>query len=436
LRLFSKLQTLVFLTLIGMIFVRLVWMNLRVYTVRFDPGVLEAIALLEEDAMPCAVDNELLMRTPSGGLVSLPAGLSTWQSSWIYGLYAKLSCSKGSFSPERYIKHNQVLLVIMVTFCILISRLFCRSWLFCLIVAAVLLSRGRLLSEIENISGLGLTTTVFTIWAFTMFHWIKTASLYMYVISWLVLLALIELESSLAILLLGVPSILLLIYHFRKKIIWPVMRRMNSDWKMLRNTFTFTRKRAMELELSEDADLEVHAARHKPLRSQSDVESLDNMFRPLKFPFTLWILTVGRLLNYLKLHLLLSVMVIFLLLVGRHWLGTINFDWVFDVSAWLNIGLANLDLDLSIAVFIITLGLLMKPPGGLLNYWESLWFFVIIAILTTFAAFIWDFSFVGGLNYHAFKISSLAFWLEPVTLCMALLGIYNFLYTINKKLFG
>lgn len=45
-------------------------MNLRVYTVRFDPGVLEAIALLEEDAMPCAVDNELLMRTPSGGLLA------------------------------------------------------------------------------------------------------------------------------------------------------------------------------------------------------------------------------------------------------------------------------------------------------------------------------------------------------------------------------
>ena len=403
---------------------------------RFDPGVFEAVALLEKDAVPCAVDNELLIRTPPGSFVNSPAGISTWQNSWIYRLYAKLSCSKGSFSPERYIKHNQVLLVTMVTFCIFISRLFCRSWLFCLIVAAVLLSRGRLLTEIENISGLGLTTTIFTIWAFTMFHWLKTASFYMYAISWLVLLALVELESSLATLLLGVPSLLLLIYRFRKKIIWPVMRQMNSDWKMLRNTFTFTRKRAFELEQREDADLAVHAYRQKPLSDQSDLDSLGSMFRPLKFPFTLWILTGGRLLRYLKIHMLLSGMIILILLIGKHWVGTINFDLSYDISAWLTIGLANLDLDLSIAACIIILGLLMKPPGSLLSYWEAQWFLAIVVTLMTFTIFIWDFGFVGGSNYHAFKISSLTFWLEPVTLCMALLGIYNFLYTINKKLFG
>lgn len=411
-------------------------MNLRVYSVRFDPGVLEAISLLDESSNTCAVEDDLVTRSPSGVLVSRPAGLSTWQSSWIYRLYAKLSCSKGVFSAERYIKHNQVLLVTMVTFCIFISRLFCRSWLFCLIVAAVLLSRGRLLSEIENISGLGLTTTIFTIWVFTMFHWLKTASRLMYGISWLVLLALIELESSLSILLLGVPSILLLTYRLRKKILWPVMRRMNADWKRQRKDFTFTRKRAIEFEQGEDTDLAVQATRGQHFQAKSDALGLDSIFRPLKFPFTLWILTGGRIFSYLKVHLVLSLILILYLLIVKHWSGVMDYNAHQDVYAWLKVGMANLDLDLSIATCIIISSLFVRPPGAILNYWESLWFFVVISILATFAAFIWDFSLVGPYQYNDFKIASLAFWLEPVALSMSLLGIYNFLYTMNKKVFG
>ena len=158
------------LILVLMVLMRLVWMDLRDYSITIDPHVVSLLST-EPGSEKCSLDD-------SG--VSFPQQpialkhLPDWAESRLYGFYLSLSCDGGQLNVPSYIRMNQGLLILCVVLCVIITRCFARDWLLCLSTAAILLSRGRLMTANGDISGQNLVMSLMTFWFCALCHWLRS----------------------------------------------------------------------------------------------------------------------------------------------------------------------------------------------------------------------------------------------------------------------
>lgn len=188
------------LALLFMILMRLVWMDLRSYTVSYAP-----------ENRRLAVD---ICSKTSSMHKSITLGRPGWMDSLAYKKMIGMSCRGGFFSETSFIRYNQGLLLITVVCCMLFTRIVTRSWLLGLLVGMALMSRGRLITLNGEISGDRLIMVGLAVWTLSLAHWLRSGSRIVLALQFLAVLWLISLELSFVWLL--VAFFLFLLFVRRK----------------------------------------------------------------------------------------------------------------------------------------------------------------------------------------------------------------------------
>ena len=121
------------LTLVIMVLMRLVWMDLRSYTITMDPKAMLAMSEERADG-PCLLKGKSLQFPQQ--LIPVKH-LPDWSDSFLFNFYVSLSCDNGYLNTNSYVRMNQGLLIISIIMCVLLTRFFARNWLLCLTTAAL-----------------------------------------------------------------------------------------------------------------------------------------------------------------------------------------------------------------------------------------------------------------------------------------------------------
>jgi hypothetical protein len=178
------------LALLFMILMRLVWMDLRSYTISYAP-----------ENRRLAVD-VCLKGKGANKVVTL--GRPGWMDSLPYRQMLHMSCRGSTFSESSFVRYNQGLLLFTVVCCMLMTRIVTRSWLIGLFVGMALLSRGRLITLNGEISGDHLIMAGLAAWCLTIAHWLRSGSRLVLGMQFIAVFWLILLEFSFAWLLIAV----------------------------------------------------------------------------------------------------------------------------------------------------------------------------------------------------------------------------------------
>lgn len=184
------------LALLFMILMRLVWMDLRSYTVSYAP---ENRRLVTD-----------VCSKRSSQQKSITLGRPGWMDSLPYKEMIAMSCRGDYFSERSFVRYNQGLLLIAIVCCMLVTRIVTRSWVLGLFVGMALMSRGRLITLNGEISGDRLIMAGIAVWTLCAAHWLRSGSRLVLAFQFLAVLWLILLELSFVWLL--VASFLFLLY--------------------------------------------------------------------------------------------------------------------------------------------------------------------------------------------------------------------------------
>ena len=134
-------------------------------------------------------------------------GSPSWEDSFLYRSFVRLSCQDGKLRLGSYMRMNQGLLVLTIVSCVLLSRFFVRNWFINLAVAAVLLSRGRLIAANGYISGQSIIMCLMTLWMCGVFHWLRSGSRTMLIFVGVVPFLLMGIDMSLTPLGFAIPLV-------------------------------------------------------------------------------------------------------------------------------------------------------------------------------------------------------------------------------------
>ena len=223
--------------LLSMILMRLVWMQLRTYRARVDAkGYVSLVAF--EQLAPLGVLN----------LGEIPKGLHNLQhpemepikslGSPLFRVFHAAVGSGENFNERFFIRNHQSLLMTVVFFMAIMVRIMTSSWTAALAVAAMLMSRGRLLTAVGHIT---LDVTLMTFFAgffMVMAHCVRTASALSFGAVMGILCLGIQMDTSMVGLWVAMPCMLAGGYLLHVSALRYRMRRMQSvrglyPWKIL-----------------------------------------------------------------------------------------------------------------------------------------------------------------------------------------------------------
>ncbi len=169
--------------LLGMVLMRLVWLQIRTYSIEVDISALASIYLLELDHNSCYLHAGGRLK-PSPSEV-FPQHISErifgyfWFSSPGYQSYLRGVCEGGLIPYIRLVELNLTFLVAVVMICVLISRFLARSWIVGLLVAITILSRGQLTELLGGVTTVIPLMFFFSAWVVSVSHFLRSGSLYM-----------------------------------------------------------------------------------------------------------------------------------------------------------------------------------------------------------------------------------------------------------------
>ena len=444
------------IVLLVMVLMRLVWMQLRQYPAIYDFRTYVNLHFLQDHRSPdcvapaSAIEN-LNLYSLSEGSNNSWAGLY-WSPA--REAYLGWACLGGSWLPGKLVSYNQSVLIAVVFLCALISRFLSGSWLIALMSAAVLLSRGRLITDLGIPSGRYLETFFFSLWMTCVVHYFRTASLGGLWTAMAMALFLGFFQSywlSLNIVLFILP--LILIFFQRPVIITYVTRlreerrqakMMESDQqRFIRNHHMMSRVRAF-----------LGFTFFKPsYLLEKDVYKSGNFLKSIPIPWGLWIWHEKRWAKVLVLtgvSGLVTVICGFLLEITR--LSSSMFEFkpesftVYELWDWLFLLTLPIDFDLIVALLIIITICIQRPRYGFLSIYESCWTLMLALLVVAFFALVADmlialhFAFpVVSPIYEEFpkywvRASEVILVFEPVILTIGFVGFFHLFKVADSKL--
>ncbi|MFW7377366.1 MAG: hypothetical protein ACOH5I_00995 [Oligoflexus sp.] len=451
LRFFFQLRILTMATLLVMILMRLVWMDLRVYELIIDPRLAHGIEDLSRRTQNCELRHDDGQGIP--GIRTASEAWQTWPKSHLYQAFFQLSCRHNRISADSYIRMNQGVLVLIVLSCVLICRMYCRSWLMCLAVAALLLSRGRFIAANGTMSGQMLTTLAASLWLLSLFHWLRTASYGASLVQAVLLFALLSIETSLWPMAWAVPIGMGLAYLMRGPLLKPVLERVRQ---------TQMQERWYAQLVVPDSALEAHGQQQKLFHNVKRLLGLvrpsdwsyqplavkfrkGSLLRPLKVPFFLWIYHKKQWPRLLRQHsfaaaiLSVAALLLYALSASPHHVSLSMLTS--PGQQWWIVLWQQIDLDLSVGMLIIALGLSRGLAAGLVSYWDSAFLLALVLLLGLAGIWLWDAMSFELASQQSQSIPELwrskpfLLWFEPVILTFAAIGIYNLIRIFDRSFF-
>lgn len=474
------------LLLLAMILMRLVWMQMRSYRSHVDPKAYLSLMFYEELA---PVGNVNLGQLPAGLKLEKsdnPPPLG-WYGSPFFRILHTLVGKGDNFNERFFIRNNQSLLMFLVFSSMMMVRFITSSWSCALIVGAVLMSRGKLLTAVGEISHDIPVTTLIAAYFAALAHTVRTASPVSLGAAVILLVVGVSLDGSLVGLALGMPLMLAggFIIHLSPARLW--VRRMRRLKKYFVPAVLVKKLRPLEVASRpifrwsfEVRDMIGVAPRSRPPHRDQRVNlSGGGLLQTLRVPYLLWCFAQKRWLAVTLVWLFAAVTGM-VLLVGIkmslgspepvHWLAE---GWLFDhvlatpwmlkgasydlapfvqhqgtgsgfwlwVGYWLQIQAESFDFHLVASLVILGLCLTQSPSAGFPGFLELCWMVVFGGLGLFAVAFLGDvFDEVSLQRLRliwpetatlTWKARMPLDWLEPVILSLGIAGIYNLLRAMD-----
>ena len=477
----SRLRMSVPLILLVVILMRLVWLQLRHYPLEYSVrglAVSEVVkALSGRDCMgsrqlvytappvlavsPDIIERERLRPIRSLALKEVLAPLG-------YDAVVYSVCRWGGQVDAHLLTINKILLVSTIFLATLMTRFICSSWTVALIVAGMLLSRGRLQSSIGNLSPDYLAMFGFTLWLTALAHFLRTGA----VISALAALVAAGLatiaDRSLISLFLCFPIVLIMGFLFRRQIARPVVRRLRIVSRRQRILRGLERRASSNW--SKIAESGVFSRATRSLRWFLGMEfppdqtpgwrlnfKAGGAFRTLEIPFLLWAYWRRRWLRWTWIWLLVGVVLgsaLFtgvVLLLGPECTEQLEGMLVkgaagqVEAIVWWWQGLSFLDAHFAASLLVLMGCATISPAAGLPSFFEWTWLNLVTLVVVASAGFmsdLFDFELLEGLfalgDAEPWLLGlgprGVSFWVEPAVLSFGVAGIYNLLKAADSQI--
>lgn len=482
-RRWRRLRVVVPLALLVMILMRLVWMQLRSYPV--VPDLRASVAVEEAQARygaDCGYDLEAVRgqyaKPEQRTALSLALG---WIETPGNTALAWVSCRAGLTDVHQFARFNQWMLAATVIAAALLTRFITSSWTVSLIVAAMLLSRGRLLADLGRVSSDSIVFFCVTAFFSCLGHYIRTGSRITLTAAAAVIIVCSLVERAGLALALVMPVALLLGYLYRGPLLKPVVHRVRSVNKQLREFYRMARARSAQNQGStparaDDGDVESILGRFTgglrwllgmefPEESHGTVRinyERGSLFRTISVPFLLWAYARGR---WLRLVIfwgaVLGIVVALSMIYYGNAVGEQARQLLPEVlrgldprlggnlaiwhEAWSWLSFERVDLHYIVSIGVILLCAVQSPTAGLNGFLECAWLALIALFM--FAAVALGLDFVDAMvvhELHASHVREILFagvgarpfllWLEPVILTLGVAGVYNLMKVFDTRI--
>ena len=465
------------IVLLGMIFMRMIWMQLRAYPPSLDPRAIVSLDVMTDrmdehchfphyspavaDNTAKATANEPAARVRLSRAVFASLG---------YAVEGLLLCREDWLQDRSMSRLNQWLFIGAVIAAALMTRFIASNWTIAPIVAAMLLSRGRLLADLGTISADGAIATVLMFWLATTAHFLRTGATASLIAMALAVACGVAYDRSLVALTLVPPLMIGIAMLRRRHLVFPVIRR-----------FRGTRQRARQLMASVGPSPSESGGLFQRLATSARwMVGLDfapsgsdprqpadyargSLFRTIQVPFFLWLFARRR---YLKLGLAslgLAVATTLAVATALLWAASppggvgsaIDWrlasdavraapppSWAFD---WLVTGLQRIDFHLGLCIAVVVVSAVQSPAAGLPAFLELVWTAIAAFVLVTLASFGLDALDQGVIEvlrrarlapalFQEIRSRNVLSWFEPVILSLGTAGLYNLMKVLDTRL--
>ncbi len=468
------------IVLILMIFMRLVWMQLRTYPLDPSQRSLLNIALINQATSRCAIDSKFFEEFKLIDLFSddLATKQKTydWFRSPLYQQIVKLACSDGVFDPAFLMRINQWTFVSMVAISALALRMIASSWVIGLTGALILMSRGRLMSDLFAINANAPICFLLVVYFTTCVHFFRTGSLVTLTLGAFSVLLLGLFDHTMAFLAFAMPLLLITVYFLRKFLAVPALERLHHEKRRVKEIVRKSNLKSYQANPYSVLMFDflqwilgkppANEAAPTPKARKDQDYARGGLFAVIGIPFALWAFHRGR---WLKIALFWTVMGmgICLAVVGWRFFGLEQSDFqvftgffrdVFSrdfATHWLYtwfIGLiAIVDIHYGLSLLAILLCAFQSPKIGMISFFECAWLFIFALLLVTVAALGFDALEVPLLVALSQPASSLdlklslwprnqdlLIWFEPLVLTLAVAAVFNLFkvaenYLVKRK---
>lgn len=475
-RTFQKIFPLI---LLGMILMRLIWMQLRTFPTEYETRAIASLVTGTQTLY------NLCPRGTPGGMQSsdlLPPGIDNPDVNLLSPAFAGtglLLCQFDQLDSKTFVRLNQFLFCASILAAVMLTRFVTSSWMLSLIVAAMLFSRGMLLAEIGSVSQsyliMFLLMSAFACFA----HFFRSGSRWILILGAGLFSLLCLVDRSLWF--LNLLPLGMLIFG------WLVCRQLRVDrvpaktadsgrvvktaslsslshtykgdfgsqFAKLAGTFRWFFGMEFGRERDLNADEETKSQRPEAIERGS-------LFGVLKSEFYNWLyfrqrgFKIAALLTLATLSGLLIDALLSHWMTGTHATGFITH--LFPFSELLSVAgyhsqamiwsqLDRVDMHLIVSFFILALCAVQHPRAGLPGFFElSLLVLLVcvgVALMSTFtdaAEFRWA---VGhyklGISRpldSVYGIRSWMNWVEPLVLTMGVAGFYNLMKVLDTRIAG
>lgn len=421
----SEIKSALILTLLVMILMRLVWMDLRSYVITYAPQNRYAFDRSEVSGS-CRRSFSLRQIGPDRpvqGSWERPG----WADAWIYQGLVLASCRNGVFHDAGFVRYNQGLLIASLMLCVLLTRIIGRSWIVGLVVAVALLSRGRLISSNGQISGDALLGLGLSAWAMLIAHWLRSGSIWILLLSYVMVGALMSLEPSFVFIGLA-PPLLLAVWRpiiYRKQLrdqeraATPLLRKDKQDLGVRELRFWHRWGKFLNLSLAQSSNpaLQGNLLRPQPdgLRSLIGLSGYRRISRTMIFAgFSL-----------------IGIVFLVQCIVGKYTRPSVHISAA-SLLTWLELYLSPLDRDFGLSLSMMLLALT----------WRSRWLPTLRPLLNTvglaiilasLGALVLDLLYLPREASRLWQGPHMLLLWEPVLMTLGMMAFYQMLLSLLAR---
>ena len=471
------------LILLSVILMRLVWMQLRHYPLQFSSRALAVSEVVRSlsgrDCMgsrqlaytavpvlassPELIERERLRPLRSMAMKQLITGPG-------YGAAVFLSCQRDVQGEHSLIVLNKVLLMMSIFCATLMTRFICSSWTVALIVAGMLLSRGRLQAEIGTISPDYLVMFGVTAWLMCCAHFLRTGATLSSCFAILAAAFAATADVSCLLLFVTVPTILVGGYFFRRQMARPVIKRLRAISRRRRVLRGIDALGAMQKTADVGVGKSPITRMTRSVRWFLGMEfptllapnwrlnfQPGDLFRTLEIPFLLWAYWQRRWAR-ISLSWLSAGVAAAILIMCAVWfaaetsgLSTIRQMVInrghtgYGVTAWWYHLQSTVDGHFLISLVVIVLCAWQSPAAGLPSFFEWTWLTIVTLIClvgASFGADRLDFQVLQSLFAMGdaepwllhLQPRGVTLWLEPAVLGFGVSGAYNLMKVLDSRI--
>lgn len=450
----TSTRAIILIILLSMALMRIVWMQFRSYPISSNLRSSTTVKMVLNNSDDCSVVNKDKYKSVA---IASPEFVtsSNWLVSHGYSFFVGDSCKKGFLNVDALLEWNQIFTVLASVFIAFLVRFLTSSWLFAVVIALSLLSRGELLIRHGQITYDGLLMFLMTCWFAFASHFLRTAASISLLGMITCFLVGVLVDRSFIALGLGFTLFVAMSLAYRRGITASSLAQPAEDYSKRKNgeqkskpSFFVSFAKSLDSRAFKDS----RGIRKITKLDAGKVFSRGSAFKTLDVLFSVWCSQ-----NHRWLKLIIGWLALTILAGSAHltleWqlfrLGSAENYFILKKNILSQIGNVSLayfpewfklqfeffDIFAYLSMAMILLSACLKSHLQLTHVKEFLGLFLVTFILLLFLSFLSDtlykdlfFSISeqadqGNSNYRIF--SQVLYWLEPVLLSLGAVSLLN-----------